>query len=46
MTLEPSIDPSEVGVDPARLARIDELTHAYVDDGRFPFVQQIGRAHV
>ena len=39
MTLEPTVDPSEVGVDPARLARIDELTHAYVDDGRFPFVQ-------
>ena len=39
MALEPTIDPSEVGIDPGRLARIDELTHAYVDDGRFPFVQ-------
>ena len=39
MALEPTIDPTDVGVDPGRLARIDELTHAYVDDGRFPFVQ-------
>ena len=41
MALEPTIDPSEVGIDPARLARIDELTHGYVDDGRFPFVQTL-----
>lgn len=39
MALEPTIDPTEVGIDPTRLARIDELTHGYVDDGRFPFVQ-------
>src|SRR3546814_1856886 len=39
MALEPTVDPTEVGVDPGRLARIDQLTHAYVDDGRLPFVQ-------
>lgn len=39
MALEPTVDPTEVGLDPDRLARIDQLTHAYVDDGRFPFVQ-------
>lgn len=43
MALEPTVDPQEVGVDPARLARIDALTHAYVDDGRFPFVQLVVR---
>jgi len=37
MALEPTVDPTEVGVDPARLARIDDLVHRYVDDGRFPF---------
>jgi len=41
MALEPTVDPTEVGVDPARLARIDAVTHAYVDDGRFPFVQLV-----
>jgi CubicO group peptidase (beta-lactamase class C family) len=41
MSLEPTVDPAEIGFDPARLARIDELTHAYVDDGRFPFVQVV-----
>ena len=46
MALEPTIDPSEVGIDPARLARIDEVTHAYVDDGRFPFVQLVVRRRV
>jgi CubicO group peptidase (beta-lactamase class C family) len=39
MALEPTVDPTEVGVDPARLPRIDELTHRYVDQGLFPFVQ-------
>lgn len=39
MALEPTVDPAEVGVDPARLPRIDELTHRYVDEGLFPFVQ-------
>ena len=39
MALAPTIDPLEVGIDPTRLARIDEVTHRYVDDGRFPFVQ-------
>ncbi len=37
--LEPTIDPAEVGIAADRLARIDAVTHAYVDDGRFPFVQ-------
>jgi CubicO group peptidase (beta-lactamase class C family) len=41
MALEPTVDPTEVGFDPSRLARIDEVTHAYVDDGRFPFVQLV-----
>jgi len=41
MALEPTVDPAEVGVDPSRLSRIDDLTHAYVDDGRFPFVQLV-----
>lgn len=39
LMLEPTIDPAEVGIDPARLARIDALTHGYVDSGRFPCVQ-------
>lgn len=39
MALEPTVDPAEVGIDAARLARIDALTHRYVDDGRFPCVQ-------
>lgn len=38
-TIEPTVDPAEVGVDPARLARIDAVTHEYVDSGRFPCVQ-------
>lgn len=42
-SLEPTVDPSEVGLDPTRLARIDAMTHAYVDDGRFPFVQLVVR---
>ena len=37
--LSPTVDPTEVGVDPARLARIDTVTHDYVDSGRFPCVQ-------
>jgi CubicO group peptidase (beta-lactamase class C family) len=37
--LEPTIDPTEVGIDPTRLARIDAVTHDYVDSGRFPCVQ-------
>lgn len=37
--LEPTIDPTEVGIDPSRLARIDAVTHDYVDSGRFPCVQ-------
>jgi len=41
MALASTVDPSEVGVDPDRLARIDAVTHAYVDDGRFPFVQLV-----
>ena len=39
MAITPTIDPAEAGFDPDRLARVDALTHAYVDDGRFPFVQ-------
>ncbi len=41
MPIETTIDPDEAGFDPARLARIDAVTHAYVDDGRFPFVQTL-----
>ena len=37
--LRPTVDPSEVGVDPDRLANIDAVTHRYVDSGRFPCVQ-------
>ncbi len=37
--LAPTVDPSEVGIDPDRLARIDAVTHRYVDSGRFPCVQ-------
>lgn len=39
MALKPTIDPADAGFDPDRLARIDAVTHAYVDDGRFPFVE-------
>ena len=41
MSLEATVDPSELGFDASRLARIDAVTHAYVDDGRFPFVQLV-----
>ena len=37
--LEPTIDPAEAGFDAGRLARIDAMTHEYVDSGRFPCVQ-------
>lgn len=33
-SLEPTVDPTEVGFDPGRLARIDRHFGAYVDDGR------------
>jgi len=35
-TLEVTVDPSEVGFDAGRLARIDGHFRAYVDDGRLP----------
>ena len=38
-TLEPTVDPRDVGIDPDRLTRIDAVTHDYVDSGRFPCVQ-------
>ena len=34
------VDASEVGFDPARLARIDSHFARYVDDGRLPGWQQ------
>lgn len=34
--LKVDIDPTEVGFDPARLARLDRHFAAYVDDGRLP----------
>jgi CubicO group peptidase (beta-lactamase class C family) len=34
--LKAEVDPSEVGFDPARLARIDKHFGRYVDDGRLP----------
>ena len=37
--LVPTADPWKVGVDPDRLRRIDDLLHAYVDDGRLPCTQ-------
>lgn len=37
--ITPTVDPREVGVDPDRLARIDAVTHEYVDSGKFPCVQ-------
>lgn len=43
--LEPTTDPGEVGVDAGRLARIDALTHGYVDSGRFPCVQFLLARH-
>jgi CubicO group peptidase (beta-lactamase class C family) len=36
-------DPADVGVDPARLARIDEHLRRYVDDGRLPGYQVLVR---
>ena len=36
MTLERTIDPDHVGLDPARLARIEKHFARYVDDGRIP----------
>lgn len=36
MTLRPDIDPARVGLDAARLARLDAHLRAYVDDGRLP----------
>lgn len=41
MSLSPTVDPADAGFDPAGLARVDALTHGYVDDGRFPFVQLV-----
>ncbi len=38
-SLSPTVDPAEVGIDPARLARIDAVTHDYVDAGKFPCVE-------
>src|SRR5213078_4392388 len=34
--LKPEVDAAEVGLDPARLARIDRHFARYVDDGRLP----------
>ena len=34
MSVARSIDPDQIGFDPARLARIDEHFGRYVDDGR------------
>ena len=34
-----NVDPAEVGIDAARLARIDEHFAGYVDDGRLPGYQ-------
>ena len=34
--LSPEVDPAEVGLDPARLERIERFFSAYVDDGRLP----------
>jgi CubicO group peptidase (beta-lactamase class C family) len=34
--LSPEVDPAEVGLDPARLERIDRHFRKYVDDGRLP----------
>jgi len=36
--LTPTVDPSEVGIDPTRLARIDDVLRPYVDEGLLPFV--------
>jgi CubicO group peptidase (beta-lactamase class C family) len=36
-------DPADVGVDPARLARIDDHLRRYVDDGRLPGYQVLVR---
>src|ERR1700678_142104 len=34
--LSPEVDPAEVGLDPARLDRIERHFRKYVDDGRLP----------
>jgi CubicO group peptidase (beta-lactamase class C family) len=34
--LKPEIDPADVGLDSARLARLERHFHRYVDDGRLP----------
>jgi CubicO group peptidase (beta-lactamase class C family) len=34
--LNPEAEPAEVGLDPARLTRLDRLLRTYVDDGRLP----------
>lgn len=33
--------PEDVGLDPQRLARVDDMTHRYVDEGRLPCVQTV-----
>ncbi len=37
--LEPTVDPAEVGFDPDRLTRIDDVLHGYVDSGKLPMTQ-------
>jgi CubicO group peptidase (beta-lactamase class C family) len=36
-----SAEPAKVGMSAERLARVDAMTHAYVDSGRFPCVETI-----
>ncbi len=43
--LKVEIDPTEVGFDPARLARLDRHFAAYVDDGRLPGWLLAGARH-
>ena len=47
-TVKQTADPSDLGFDPARLARIDTHFKKFVDDGRLPgwSLAEIGRAHV
>ena len=41
MSVARTIDPDQIGFDPARLARIDEHFGRYVDDGRLPGFQVV-----
>jgi len=43
--LQVEVDPLEVGLDPARLARIDDYLQRYIDDGLLPGWQMVVTRH-